>query len=374
MECPHIPEISYTEFSKRIYEKVTAERIPYSGVIEFSFRCNLRCAHCYCNLPSNDQDAIKKELSTEEVFNILDQIAEAGCLWLLITGGEPLLRKDFLEIYTYAKKKGFIITLFTNGTLITEEVADYLKEWPPDKVEITLNGITKKTYEKITGIKGSFEKCMRGIRLFLERKISLNLKTVVMTLNRDEIDKIKRYVEELGLDFRFDALINAGLDGNKNPCKVRISPEEVVKLDIEDEERSKAWIEFCQKFWGPVESGKLYNCGAGLNSFHIDPYGKMSVCTMSRYPNYNLRQGSFQEGYYNFFPKILSQKLKDRQNKCDRCEMLALCDQCPGLAQLETGDPEKPVEYLCRIAHLRAAAFKKEVNEKWRKSNTKSLC
>ena len=368
MECPRIPDISYTEFSKRIYEKVRAERIPYSGVIELSFRCNHNCAHCY--IP---QTLKGKELTYQEICDIIDAIVSEGCLFLLITGGEPLIRSDFLDIYKYAKKKGLIITLFTNGTLITDEIADYLKEWPPDKVEITLNGITKETYEKTTGIKGSFEKCMNGIHLLLERNISVNLKTVVMTLNKNEIGEIKKYAKELGLDFRFDALINAGLDGNKNPLRVRISPEEVVKLDIEDEEISKEWVEFCQKFWGPAQSGNLYNCGAGWNSFHIDPYGKMSVCTMSRYLNYDLLRGSFQDGYYNFFPKILSQKLKDSQNKCDRCEMISLCGQCPGLAQMECGDPEQPVEYLCQVAHLRAAAFKKEVNEKWRKSDIKSL-
>ncbi len=367
MECPHMPEISYTEFSKRIYGKVTAERIPYSGVIELSFRCNLHCVHCYVSHPPEG-----KELTCQQICDILDAIVSEGCLWLLITGGEPLIRKDFLDIYTYAKKKGLLVTLFTNGTLITEGIADYLKEWPPDKVEITLYGITKETYEKITGIKGSFEKCMRGIHLLLERKIPLNLKTMVMTPNKDEIREIERYVKGLGLDFRFDALINAGLGDNKDPRNVRISPEEVVKLDIEDEEASKEWIEFCQKFWGPVQSGKLYTCGAGLNSFHIDPYGKMSVCTMSRVPSYDLRQGSFQDGYYNLFPKILAQELKDKQNKCNQCEMLALCGQCPGWAQLETGDQERPVEYLCRVAHLRAAAFKKGVHEKWRKSNTKN--
>jgi MoaA/NifB/PqqE/SkfB family radical SAM enzyme len=104
MECPHIPKISYRNFSQQIRDKVVVKRIPLSGDIELTFRCNLRCVHCYCNLPLNDQEAIENELTTEEVFNILDQIAEAGCLWLLITGGEPLLRKDFLEIYTYAKK------------------------------------------------------------------------------------------------------------------------------------------------------------------------------------------------------------------------------------------------------------------------------
>ena len=362
MECPHIPEISYTEFSKRIYEKVRAERIPYSGVIELSFRCNHNCVHCY--IPQAPKG---KELTCREICDILDVVVSEGCLFLLITGGEPLIRSDFLDIYKYAKKKGLIITLFTNGTLITDEIADCFKKWPPDKVEITLHGITKETYEKVTGVKNSFEKCIQGIHLLLERKISLNLKTTVMTLNKDEIGEIKRYVKGLGLDFRYDALIHAGLGGNKDPCRVRISAEEVVKLDIEDEERSKEWIEFCQEFWGPVRSGKLYNCGAGLNSFHIDPYGKMSVCGTSRIPNYNLRQGSFQDGYYNFFPKVLSQKLKNKQNKCDRCEMLALCGQCPEWAQLESGNPEKPVEYLCRIAGLRAAAFKKEVSEDGKK-------
>lgn len=354
MECPHIPEISGTEFYKRIHNTLRAERTPYSGMIELSFRCNLKCVHCYIS----HEPAIK-ELTYQEICDILDAIVNEGCLWLLITGGEPLIRSDFLDIYKYAKKKGLIIILFTNGTLITEEIADYLKKWPPYTVEITLHGINKETYEKTTGVKDSFEKCMKGIHLLLERKIPLNLKTVVMTLNKDEIGEIKRYVKGLGLDFRFDALIQAGLGDNKNPIKVRISPEEAVKLDVEDEERAKEWIEFCQKFWGPIHSGNLYNCGAGLNSFHIDPYGKMSVCGTSRLPNYDLLQGSFQDGYYNFFPKILAQKLKDKKNKCDQCEMLALCGQCPGWAQLENGDQEKPVEYLCQISHLRAKAFKR---------------
>jgi MoaA/NifB/PqqE/SkfB family radical SAM enzyme len=164
MECPHIPNISYAQFGEQLYNSAVTKRIPITGSFELTFRCNLRCVHCYCNLPPNDQDAIEKELTTEEVFDIFDQIAEAGCLWLLITGGEPLLRKDFLEIYTYAKKKGFIITLFTNGTLITEEIADYLKEWPPNKVEITLYGVTSETYERVTGISGSFKRCKRGIK------------------------------------------------------------------------------------------------------------------------------------------------------------------------------------------------------------------
>ena len=115
MEHPPLSAISYAQFSERLNKQVIAKRIPINGSFELTFRCNLRCVHCYCNLPLNDQDAIEKELTSEEVLHIFDQIAEAGCLWLLLTGGEPLVRKDFLEIYTYAKKKGFLITLFNNS-------------------------------------------------------------------------------------------------------------------------------------------------------------------------------------------------------------------------------------------------------------------
>ena len=145
MECPPIPKVSYIQFADRLNRGLFNERLPISGSIELTFRCNLRCVHCYCNLPQNDRQAIETELETDEVYRLLDQIAEAGCLWLLITGGEPFLRDDFLDIYTYAKKKGFITTLFTNGTLLNKDLADALVEWPPFLVEITLYGATRET-------------------------------------------------------------------------------------------------------------------------------------------------------------------------------------------------------------------------------------
>lgn len=346
-----MPVIPYHKFSKRIHDKAVAERIPLGGVIEPTLRCNLKCAHCYVAY-----DRSRKEMTYEEICHILDEITDAGCLWLLITGGEPLLRDDFLDIYSYAKKKGLITTLFTNGTLITEEIADYLKEWPPFKVEITLYGITKETYERVTGIPGSFECCMRGIELLLDRKVPIRLKTTVMTLNKDELWDIKKYAEDLGVEFRFDPILNAKLDGSKGPCQLRISPEEVVKLDLADEKRLKEWKEFCDKFLNPVKSDKLYTCAGGLTSFHIDCYGELSLCIMSRNPSYNLLKGSFQESWYDFIPKIREQKPKG-EYKCAKCDIFPLCSQCPGWAILENGNPEVPVEYLCQIAHLQAKAF-----------------
>src|SRR5881397_3807214 len=168
--------LSYTEFSRRVHRDVNATRIPVNGTIEVTNRCPLVCSHCYNNLPMNDAAARSAELTTDEHRRIADELAEMGCLWLLYSGGEIFARRDFLDIYTYAKRKGLIVSLFTNGTMITEAIADYLVEWRPFAIEITLYGATRETYEKLTRIPGSYDRCMRGVRLLLERNLPLALK------------------------------------------------------------------------------------------------------------------------------------------------------------------------------------------------------
>jgi radical SAM protein with 4Fe4S-binding SPASM domain len=356
VECPQVPQISYSRFGEAFYKQVYQKRIPVNGSIELTFRCNLRCVHCYCNLPPSDPNAIEREMKTDEVLGILDQIAEAGCLWFLMTGGEPLLRKDTLEILIHAKKKGLITSLFTNGTLVTPAIADHLAEWQPHSVEVTLYGATQKTYERITRVPGSFQRCLRGIELLLDRSVPLALKTMAMTLNQEEIFEIKAFAEERGLKFRFDPMLNARLDGSKTPCDFRLAPEEVVELDLEDEQRSGEWREFCGKFLAPVSSEYLFSCGAGISAFHIDPYGQMSACEMVRFQSFSLRRNRFKQGWDDVIPRILEQKPRGHY-PCARCELISLCGQCPGWAWLENGSLERPVEYLCRIAHLRAQAF-----------------
>lgn len=353
MRCTHFPELSYGEFSKLIHQKAISERVPINGSIEVTTRCNLSCAHCYINIPAADKIARERELSCQEWYHIIDQIVDEGCLWLLLTGGEPFIRSDFLDIYTYAKRKGLLITLFTNGTLITPYIADYLAEWKPFSVEITVYGYTKKTYELVTGVPGSYERCMQGIHHLLERKIPLKLKTMVMTINQHEIQDMKRWAEGLGVEFRYDPVLNSRLDGSKKPCRLRITPEKAVEFDILDKKRFNAWKEFIEKFFGAPDSNSLYHCGAGVASFHIDPYGEMSLCIMSRNLSYNLHRESFKEGWYKFIPRVRAQKrIGDYQ--CGECELISLCGQCPGWGELEHGNPETPVEYLCKIAHLRA--------------------
>ena len=122
---------SYADWSLGIHNLSVNKRVPITATVEATRRCNNSCVHCYNNLPLSDPFARQNELRTAEHIRILDEIAAAGCLWILFTGGEIFARKDFLDIYTHAKHQGFLITLFTNGTLITPDIADYLVELPP---------------------------------------------------------------------------------------------------------------------------------------------------------------------------------------------------------------------------------------------------
>src|ERR1700722_5241974 len=185
-------QLSYQDFSASLHGSLFSQRIPINGTIEVTRRCPLTCLHCYNNLPLQDLDARASELTYEEHCRILDEIVEAGCLWLLYTGGEIFARKDFLDIFTYAKRRGLLITLFTNGTLITPKIADYLTQYRPFGIEITLYGRTEETYERLTGVSGSYAKCLQGIKLLMERKLPLKLKTVAVTVNKHEIWEMKR--------------------------------------------------------------------------------------------------------------------------------------------------------------------------------------
>ena len=355
MDCPRIRRTRYGEFSKRLHG--AGQRLPLDGSIELTARCNLRCAHCYINEPVNDAQALEGELSCGELCDLLDQMAEEGCLWLLLTGGEPLVRPDFVEIYTHAKTQGFLITLFTNGTALTPRLADHLAEWRPFAIEITLYGRTRETYERVTGVPGSYARCMRGIEMLLERDLPLRLKTMVMTLNRHEVGAMEDYARESGVEFRYDTMLNLRLDGGRHPAGLRLPPQEVVALDLADERRIAEWSEFCEKFLGPpARPGDLYRCGAGLGTFHVDPYGQLSACMMARQPDYDLRQGTFRTGWRQFLPQVRAQQWM-RESTCQHCELMAMCGQCPGWGQLEAGDQEAPVDYLCQVAHLRAEAL-----------------
>ena len=352
-------QLSYGAFSGDLHQRQAGERVPIQVSIEVTRRCPLECLHCYNNLPMGDMEAKQRELTKEEHFKVLDELVEMGCFWLLYTGGEIFARKDFLEIYTYAKKKGFLITLFTNGTIINEQIADYLVEWPPFAIEITLYGRTRETYEALTAVPGSYDRCLHGIKLLKERGLPLKLKTVATSINKHEVTAMRRFAEEeLGVEFKMDGQINPRIDCSQSPLAVRLTPEEVVALDMN---APKEMVEYrrladrdLQNPPNLAQIDTIYYCGGGMSSFAINAYGEMSICTISQQETFNVREGELNRLWEGSLQQSRAQK-RTRITKCIQCRIQSLCGMCPANGELENGDRESPVEFLCHVAHLRAA-------------------
>jgi radical SAM protein with 4Fe4S-binding SPASM domain len=355
-----VESVSYQRFSTSLKGRASSVRTPLSASFEITRRCPLSCQHCYNNLPMGDRQARARELTVAEHQRILDELAELGCLWLLYTGGEVFARKDFPEIYAHAKKRGFLVTLFTNGTLISPSIADLLRDSPPFSIEITLYGHSRDTYERLTGVRGSYDRCRKGIELLLERRLPLKLKTVALSINKHELDQMKDFAQQLGVPFKFDAMMNPRLDCSQSPLEVRLQPDECVELDLRDERRMAEWRTFADRYVGQraeaAPGDYLYQCGGGVNSFAVDPYGGMSICVLSERDKFDLKTGSLRQGWEQFLAKVRAKKAR-RTTKCTACALKAMCGMCPANGELENGDPEAPVDFLCRVAHLRALAL-----------------
>jgi radical SAM protein with 4Fe4S-binding SPASM domain len=362
LDCPSRPELALDEWSRTLLDGLGGKRYPINGQMELTDRCNLTCVHCYINQPAGCQAALSRELTTEQVLSILDQIADAGCLFLVLTGGEPLIRPDFPEIYLHARKRGMVVTLFTNATLLTEPIADMLAYYRPQLVDITIYGASQEIYESVTRVRGSYERCMRGIQLLAERKIPFSLKTILLTLNRHELGAMRDLADELGVNFRYDGTIWPRGDGDERPYQYRLPVEDLQALDHETPERISEWKRMADEFKDVmVRNEYTFSCGAGLRSFDIDSHGYLSICTMVSRPAYDLKTIKFNEAWKKIGE--LRQLKRERHTICETCTVGALCFQCPGWSQLVHGDNETPVDYVCRLGHLRAGQFNNEMIE-----------
>lgn len=339
----------YAPFSQRLHQEGIKRKLALSGTLELTTHCNLRCGHCYIV-----DNTTRGELTSQEIFRLMDELVEAGCLWLLLTGGEVMVRKDFLEIYLAAKRRGLIVTVFTNATLVTQKIAETLAEYPPFSIEVTLYGMTEATYEEVTGVKGSYRRCLQGLELLRSMGLPVGLKTVVLKQNQHERQEMEAFARSLGVSFRFDTLIQPRVTGGLSPLATRVSPQEVVEVDRSDPKRVAALRELWEETLNLPQSADdhLFTCGAGLSSFHITPQGRLQVCELFPYPSFDLRKGSFQEGFSTF--RALRDRRYTTDSPCQGCKVNTLCTKCAGFAYLETGDPEAPVDWLCEIGHERA--------------------
>jgi MoaA/NifB/PqqE/SkfB family radical SAM enzyme len=367
MVCNTYSLVGNEEFMALLNDRVCGGRIPLCGSMDLTDRCNINCVHCYIRQDADPKPSSplggedrgegvicnkSPEMLTAQACSYIDQLAEAGCLFFLITGGEPLLRDDFREIYEHAKRAGLVVSLFTNATLVDESMADFLADFLPHTVEISIYGATAAAHDRVTGVDGSFEKTMRGFKLLKDRGIDVSLKTILMTLNRDELEGMLDIAKVNGVKFRVDGAIFPRLDGDKGPLELRLKPEEVVEREFMIPGATALWREFIEKI-GTLEAAEsLYDCGAGVSCFHITSGGWLKPCLMASEPSFDLKKMTFADAWRDM--AVISDRKVGADYPCAGCERRVLCDSCPGFFGLEMGDEGVYSEYVCDIAKERS--------------------
>ncbi|MFH0732132.1 MAG: radical SAM protein [Candidatus Omnitrophota bacterium] len=340
-------EIPYKDFSFTTHKKNWQRDALNVCKLELTFKCGLHCRHCYSDCYNRDS-CIKEELKTQDVKYTLDKLYASGIIWLCFTGGDPLTRNDFLDIYTYAKTKGFIISIFSNGYSMTETIAAYLQKTPPFSFEITLNAVTRKRYEEISQVKGSFGRTMAGIDMLIEKKLPLKIKTQITQQNFDELKQIEHFIIGLRLKPTMNFALCPRLNGDLEPTRLRIPPEQVRSLKVRENTSS----EYCKKNQNgnskPKHTG-LFLCAIDGDGIHIDPYGNAFPCNLIRKPNFNLLKTNIELVRAELLSLARGKKFTTSSG-CRFCNLRQNCLNCPGNSYLETGDQERPVDYYCKLA------------------------
>ena len=338
-----------------IIKETNIPRLPLEGEIDLTYRCNLRCRHCWLRIPANDPSG-KKELSFDEVGRITAEARAMGCRSWSISGGEPMLRPDFADIFTMITRSSLPYTLNTNGSLITPVIARLLKRKGAKMV--ALYGATKEVHDQITRTPGSFEATMQGFAYLREAKTGFTVQLIPMRANYHQYDAMIELARSLSPVYRmgapwlyFSACKSAAR--NREISRQRLDPVSVINLDLPDTMDDDKRITTAFSPFG--EDDRLFAaCIEGGRAFHIDPYGGMTFCCFIRDPalRYNLRKGSFRKAWDDFIP-ALADKVRgnsEYRENCGRCDKSADCRWCPAYGYLEHGRYSAKVSYLCRLA------------------------
>ena len=342
----------------------------YSINFEITARCNLNCRHCYINLPVSDLGAAAKELTLSEIEQIADQAVDLGAMWCLLTGGEPLLRRDFDDIYLMLKRKGLLMSVFTNATLVQEHHIELFKKYPPRDLEVTVYGVSPETFDAVTRKQGAYTRFIRNLHLLQEAGVNVRLKAMALRSNIYEMKRIADFCREYTKDFfRYDPNLHYRFDGdaqrNREIESERLTPAEIVDLEQQDEERSQALMNHCDELMLHLDdrmaSNQVFKCGVGSGgSVTIGADGLLRLCSDLVHPDFmaDLRKNSLAQALGELLPKVrrLTSDRKEYLNQCASCNLANFCQWCPADAYLETGHLDEPIQYFCKVAHSRIKA------------------
>lgn len=330
-------------------------RQPAHGAFELTSRCNLSCRMCYVRHPAGDRQQAARELPAAAWLELARQAVDNGLVFLLITGGEVLVRRDFFEIYEPLTRMGLVLALFTNGTLITKDIAARLAQAPPSRTEITLYGASAATCEAVTGVPGSFAACCNGIEALLAHHIPLGLKTTLTRQNVGELEAMRRLARGWGVPFSAGWLLSGRPD--KSPSGVadcRLSAADCVALEAADLASAHEWAEAALRETAP-RGNDNFRCHAGKAAFAVNPAGDMNVCLVLSRPAARPLATGFAEAWKQV--QHFVDTAPAPAAPCRACEALAYCARCPAWSVMETGTLTDPVPYLCDIAHARKARY-----------------
>ena len=351
-------------------------RVPFSFDLELTARCNNDCRHCFIVLPAGDRAAQSKELTRGEIAEIAQQAVALGSLWCLVTGGEPLLRGDFADIYLDLKRLGLLVSLFTNACLVSEEHVALFRRYPPRDLEVSVYGVTRETYEAVTRRPGSYAAFRRGLDLLLDSGLKVRLKAMALRSNVHELPEIAAFCRAHTHDyFRFDPLLHLRYDGdpgrNAGILAERLSPAEIAAIEQADPERAESLAQNCADLIlpdaGHVGCNHLFHCGAGNTSFAVGYDGSFRLCSalVGGDVVYDLRKGSLAEAWHAWTPMVRDLRSDSQafHEGCRKCPLVNLCLWCPAHGYLECGRMDEHSDYFCAVAEARAAAIQHRLSE-----------
>jgi len=343
------------ELQKLLEDNFANKHIPVDGIIELTHSCNFRCIHCY-----GQNERHEKDLSYEQWVNIFQQLKDEGCLCLALTGGEVLCRKDFPELYKKAKEMGFIVVVLSNASLLTEEIAKLFYDYPLAYFSTTMYGSSRETYKKVTGLADNYDKFMNGISLLQKYNIPIELKTVALKENYNDIKNIYEYAVKNKFPFRCTVTVRCTNDGNDETQDHSITPEQALKLDTEIlTNRAEFWKDIAlhpkpQPKTDERRKNKCkYLCNVGNNGFMIDADGYAHICMAERNKGFSLLEHSFKEYWNNVITKIACEKA-EIDYPCLNCKDFRYCEQCSAQMELDkNNNTHNFMNNKCKLARLR---------------------
>ncbi len=339
-----------------LHERGSRLGLPISGTFELTARCNFNCPMCYVHNEKNTHSQKSCELSTEQWISLAKSAADSGMMFALLTGGEPLLREDFFDIYDEMKKKGIMISVNTNGSLIKGEALRRFVENPPFRINVSLYGASGKTYSEMCK-NDAFEDVIQGITALKNAGIDVRLNLSLTPYNQQDIEKVFEIAHKLGVHIKFNTYMYPSVrtDNFKENSKYRFTPIEAARystmwdcLRLTGEDFDKR----CQNIVDTMSSGDREcaveedssRCRAGRSSFWITFDGRMLPCGMMKKPQRKLTEVSFDEAW-----EYIKEESKGLTvpSKCSRCKKRSICNICPAVCVAETGSFVEVPEYMC---------------------------